>query len=94
MASADALKALIEALEVEQKRRQAVRFGGHEDPREWFIGTLQQMAQRFAATTHMFPLDAADMSIIEKLACHFLPEHLRPAGLPTEDQIWAKFLAR
>jgi hypothetical protein len=94
MASPDALKALIEALETEQKRRQAARFGG-QDPRTWLIETLQQMAQRFAATAHLGPpLDLADMAPVEMLAAHLLPEHLRPAGLPTEDQIWAQFRAR
>jgi hypothetical protein len=94
MASEDALKTLIAALEVEQKRRLAAQFGG-QDPREWFIGTLQQIAQRFAATAHLYPLSIDDMAPMEMLACcYFLPEHLMPAGLPTADQIWAEVEAR
>jgi hypothetical protein len=94
MASADALKALIDALEAEQTRRRKVQFGGHDDPRQWFIDTLQQMAQRLAATAHLYPLQIDDMAPAEMLACHFLPEHLRPAGLGTVDEIWAKYEAR
>jgi hypothetical protein len=97
MASPDALRALLEALEAEQARRRKARFGGHEDPREWLLGELQAMAERFAATAASSrhpPLQIDDMSIAEKLACYFLPEHLRPAGLGTEEEIWAEYEAR
>jgi hypothetical protein len=94
MATTDALKALIEALEAEQARRRKARFGGHDDPREWLLETLQTMAQRFAATAHLLPLQLDDMAIAEKLACRFfLPEELMPAGLGTEEEIWAKYAA-
>jgi hypothetical protein len=91
MASEDALRALVNALVAEQKRRQAAQFGG-QDPREWLLDTLQAMARRYAALAHLHPLDTVDMSIAEKLACrYFLPEDLQPAGLGTEDQIWAEY---
>jgi hypothetical protein len=93
MASSDALRALIEALEGEQARRQAARFGGR-DPHEWLADTLQQMADRIAATAHLAPFTVDDMAPVEMLACHLLPESMRPAGLPAEDEIWAKFQAR
>jgi hypothetical protein len=90
MASADALKTLIAALETEQARRLAARFGGR-DPRTWFLEELQQMAERLAATAHLCPITINDMSIIEKLACrYFLPEGLCPEGLGTADEIWAE----
>jgi hypothetical protein len=92
MASPATLKALIEALEAEQARRRKAQFGGHEDPRQWLLDTLQQMAQRLAATVHLFPLDLGDMAPAEQLAAHYLPEDLRPAGLPTVAEIWAKHL--
>jgi hypothetical protein len=94
MASHDALKALVEALEAEQTRRRKARFGGHDDPRQWFLDTLQVMAQRFAATAHLHPLQIDDMASAEMLACHFLHEHRRPPGLPTVDEIWAAYEAR
>jgi hypothetical protein len=65
-----------------------------ERARQQFIDTLQQMAARFAAAARLHPLDIADMSLAEKLCCHFLPESMRPAGLPTEDQIWAEYRSR
>jgi hypothetical protein len=66
-----------------------------ERAREQLINTLQQMAERHAATAHLCPIDVSDMSIAEKLACRlFLPEHLQPEGLPTEEEIWADYKAR
>jgi hypothetical protein len=50
MASPDALKTLIEALEEEQERRRKALYGGHDDPRQWLLEELQQIAGRFAAT--------------------------------------------
>jgi hypothetical protein len=95
MASPDALKALIKALEAEQKQRRKTQFGGHEDPREWLLGTLATMAERFAAASSGPPLQVADMAIAEKLACRlFLPEDLCPEGLGTEDEIWREYAAR
>jgi hypothetical protein len=36
-----------------------------------------------------------NMSIAEMLACRlFLPEHLMPAGLGTEEEIWAEYQTR
>jgi hypothetical protein len=93
MASPNALRDLIEALEAEQARRQAARFGG-QDPRQWFLDELRVMAERFAATAHRYPLSIDDMAPAELLACHFLAEHLRPPGLPGVDEIWATFDAR
>jgi hypothetical protein len=95
MASADALKALIEALEAEQARRQKAQFGG-QDPREWLFATLRQIAERLAtAASSPHPLQVDDMSIAEKLACrYFLPENLCPEGLESEDAIWSEFEAR
>jgi hypothetical protein len=96
MASSNTLKALIEALEAEQARRRKTQFGGHDDPGGWLIETLQQMAARLAAApASPHPLELADMSIAEKLACrYFLPDELQPAGLGTEEEIWAEYAAR
>ena len=62
--------------------------------RQQLFDTLQQMAERYAATAHLYPLPVDDMSPAEKLSLHLLPEHLRPAGLPTEAEIWAEYRAR
>jgi hypothetical protein len=95
MASPDTLAALLEALQTEQARRRKAQFGGHDDPREWLLAELQEMAERFAATAHLCPLDLADMSIMEKLACrYFLPVDLCPEGLGSEGEIWAEYEAR
>jgi hypothetical protein len=96
MASADALKTLIAALEAEQTRRRKAQFGGHEDPRQWLLDTLRQMAERLAvAPSSLHPPQAADMSIMEKLSCRlFLPEDMCPEGLGSADEIWAEFEAR
>ena len=79
MASPSTLKALLAALEAELARRSPPV----EQAREQLVDTLSEMALR---------LD--DMSTAELLSCHFLPEHLRPPGLPTEDEIWAKYRDR
>ena len=92
MATPGALKALLKALNAEQALRRKAQFGGHDDPRQWLIDTLQQMAQRLVAPS-LHPLDIADLSVAEKVACLLLPEPLRPAGLPTEAAIWAEFEA-
>jgi hypothetical protein len=93
MASTDALKALLAALEAEQKRRQAAQFGDR-DPRTWLVDTLEQMARRMTATAHLGPpLDVSDLSLAERVSCCLLPEELRPEGLGTEDEIWAEFEA-
>lgn len=84
-------------LEAELARRRArVEWEAGEDDRaaQWFIEELEQMAERYAAIAHLHSLRADDMSPAEKLACHLLPEDLRPEGLPTEDQIWAEYRAR
>jgi hypothetical protein len=92
MASPNALKALLKALNAEQTRR---RRPPVSDQREQFIETLRAIAQRFTALAPRCPLQIDDMSIAELLACRlFVPEHLRPAGLPTEDEIWAEYRAK
>jgi hypothetical protein len=68
--------------------------GEDERSRQWFLDTLQAMAQRFAATAHLYPLQIDDMAPAEQLACHLLPASMRPAGLPTEAAIWAQYWAR
>jgi hypothetical protein len=83
----------LELLEAEFARRAArVDWEAGQDERaaQRFVEELQQMAQRLAATTHLFPLEIDDMSPAEMLACHFLPGHLRPAGLASEDEILAR----
>jgi hypothetical protein len=61
-----------------------------ERARQQLLDTLQAMAQRFVATAHLCPIETSDMAPMEKLACRlFLPEHLMPAGLPSEDEIFA-----
>jgi hypothetical protein len=94
MASPDTLAALLKALRAEQTRRQKAQFGG-QDPRERLLDTLQGMAERLAATSSGPPLQVPEMAPAEKLACRlFLPEDLIPAGLGTEDEIWAEYGAR
>jgi hypothetical protein len=92
VASQGALKALIEALEAEQARRRKAQFGEHGDPHQWLLEELEGMAQKFAATAHRWPLNLADMSIMEKLACHLLLRHLQPVELPGEDAILAELI--
>ena len=66
-----------------------------ERARQQLIDELQQIAERLAATEHLFPLDVSDIAPIEVLAVrYFWPEDRLPAGLPTEDQIWAEYRAR
>jgi hypothetical protein len=87
--------ALLGAERARRAARTEWEAGEDERARDQVIGTLLQMAQRFAAAAPLHPLDTADMSIAEKLACRlFLPENLQPAELPTEDQIWAEYQAR
>jgi hypothetical protein len=52
------------------------------------------MAERFAALAHLHALRIDDMAPSEMLACHLLPEDMRPAGLPTEAAIWGEYQAR
>jgi hypothetical protein len=85
--------ALLEAELARRTARVAWEADEGERQRQWFINELQQIAERFAATTHLFPLSTDDMSPAEKLACHLLPGELRPAGLPTEAAIWAEYRA-
>jgi hypothetical protein len=83
-------------LEAELARRTArVEWdaGATERARQQFIAELEAMAARYAATAHLYPLPIDDMSPAEKLACHLLPESMRPAGLPTEPAIWAEYEA-
>ena len=55
-------------------------------------GSLIRCGKRLAAPSR-YPLDVADLSLVEKLAFTLLPEPLRPAGLPPEAVIWAEFEA-
>jgi hypothetical protein len=82
----------------EELTRRATRVAREADEderqRQWFFNELQQIAERLGAPLPGHPLDISDMSIAELLSCRlFLPEHLQPAGLPTEDEIWARFEA-
>jgi hypothetical protein len=87
--------ALLEAEYARRTARVAWEADEGERARQWLIDTLQQMAQRFAATAHLYPLLIDDMAPMEMLACrYFLPEHLMPAGLGTEEEIWAEYKAR
>jgi len=83
-------KALFAALAAELARRSPPV----EQACEQLVETLGEMALRLAATTPLCPLQLDDMSPAELLSCHFLPEHLRPPGLPTEDEILAKYRDR
>ena len=79
-------------LEAEHARRAArVAWQASEDERqkEQLVDMLWQMTERFAALAHLHPLEIDDMAPAEMLACHLLPEEMRPAGLPTEAAIWA-----
>jgi len=84
--------ALLEAEFARRSTRVAWEAGEGERARQQLFDTLQAMAQRSAALAPRYPLQIDDMSIAEKLACrYFLPEDRRPAGLGTEDQIWAEY---
>jgi hypothetical protein len=82
-----ALKTHLTAFVMELTRR-------HEHAHKQLADTLCEMALRLAMTTRLCPLRLDDMSPAELLACHLLPEHLRPQGLPTEDEIWAEYRDR
>lgn len=86
--------ALLEAELARRKARVEWEAGQDERAAQQFVEELAQMAQRFTAAAPLHPLRTDDMSPAEMLACHLLPEPLRPAGLPTEDQIWAEYQAR
>jgi hypothetical protein len=79
--------------EIERREAEAIAAAG-SDPRQAFVDKLREMAQSLAATAHLCPLQLADMSVAERVACHLLPEPMRPAGLGTEDEIWAEYQAR
>jgi hypothetical protein len=86
--------ALLEAELARRTARVAWAADEAERAREEFIARLQGIAERFAAVAPRYPLQIDDMSIAEMLACrYFLPEHLMPAGLGTEEEIWAKYQA-
>ena len=86
--------ALLEAELGRRAARTEWEAGEGERQREWFVNTLEEMAERLAvAGSSAHPLQVDDMSIAEKLACTLLPEPLRPAGLPTEAAIWAEYEA-
>lgn len=84
----------LELLEAELGRRRARQeWDAGEDDRQqqWILDTLASMAQRFAAADiSLHALRLADMSPAEMLCCHFLPEELRPARLPTEAAIMGR----
>jgi hypothetical protein len=79
--------------EIERREAEAIAAAGG-DPRQAFVDKLREMARTLAATAHLYPLQLADMSVAERLACHLLPEPMRPAGLGTEDEIWAEYWER
>jgi hypothetical protein len=84
--------ALLEAELARRTARVAWEAGEEERSRQQFVATLAAMAERFAASAPRYPLQIDDMSIAEMLACRlFLPEHLMPAGLGTEEEIWAEY---
>ena len=83
-------KALFAALAAELARRSPPV----EQACEQLVETLGEMALRLATTTPLCPLRLDDMSPAELLACHLLAEHLRPPGLPTEDEILAQYRDR
>lgn len=86
--------ALLEAELARRAARDDWAAGEADRQQEWIFETLQAMAQRLAAAPSSdHPLYLDDMSVAEKLACHFLPEPLRPEGLPTEAAIWAEYEA-
>jgi hypothetical protein len=80
--------ALLEAELARRTARAECEAGQNERLRQQLFDRLQEMAQRFAAAALLHPLQIDDMSCAEMLACHFLPEHLRPVGLGTEDEIF------
>lgn len=87
--------ALLEAEFARRRARQEWDDSEDDRTRVWILDTLQGMAQRFAAAdTSAHSLRVGDMSPAEKLCCHFLPEELRPAGLPSEAAILVEFKAR
>lgn len=90
MSRADQWLALLEA----ERARRRVRTGEDERAAAAFFAELQEMAQRLAALAPRYPLTVADMSPAEMLACHLLPEELRPLGLKSEDEIWAEVAER
>jgi hypothetical protein len=84
--------ALLEAELARRTARQEWADGEDDRQREWVHDTLVSMAQCFAAAAASdHPLQLDDMSPAEKLCCHLLPAELRPAGLPTEAEIWSEF---
>jgi hypothetical protein len=82
VASPDALKALLEALQAEQARRRKAQSGGYDDPREWLMAELRAIAERLAATEGPL-LD--DASIAQRLAVlTYLPHRLSAAEQEAE----------
>jgi hypothetical protein len=79
-------------LAAERGRRDPSRADGAW--RQRLLDELSAMAERLAATAHLYPLTGDDMSPAEQIACHLLPEHQRPPGLKPEAEIWAEVMAR
>jgi hypothetical protein len=87
--------ALLEAELARRSARVEWEAAEGERQRQWFLDTLEAMAQRLAAAASSpHPLVVEDMSPAEKLACTLLPEEVRPAGLGTGDEIFALAAAR
>ena len=87
--------ALLEAELSRRAARVAWEADEGERQREAFVAELQQIAERFAAMAHRWPLQIDDMSIAEMMACrYFLPGHLQPVGLPDENEIWSEYEKR
>jgi hypothetical protein len=86
--------ALLEA-ELARRTMQAKWEAGQDERlRQELLDELEEMARRLAAVALLHPLQIDDMSYAERLACHLLPESMRPRGLASEDQIWAEYRAR
>ena len=86
--------ALLEAELARRTARVELQATEGERAREQILDELQAMAGRMLATAHLYPITIDDMSPAEMLACHFLPEEMQPAGLPSADQIWSGIQAR
>jgi hypothetical protein len=87
-------RALLEAERARRAARTECEAGEGDRAAQQLVDELQEMARRMAATAHLSPLDLGDMSIAEKVACHLLPESMRPEGLPSEAEIWRQYRAR
>jgi hypothetical protein len=66
-----------------------------EEARQRILDELSAMAERFAATAHLYPLTVDDTCPRpNRSPATCLSEELRPPGLKPEAEIWAGALAR